>query len=140
MSRKVYIAGPIESAGGNMNEPLFDFVAQRLREQGCEVMNPWDLTRELVGSLAVIQAMSKEERRANRRGLLAKELVWIINNATEVLMLPEWEKSPGARAENAVALALEIPVFEAPNTLLPAFQQRQESKKAAVDAVVIGVK
>jgi hypothetical protein len=111
---KCYIAGPIESVGGNMNEPLFDFVAKKLREQGCEVMNPWELTRELIGPRSKLEAMSKEERKKTRRGLLAKELAWIVNNADAVLMLPGWEKSPGATAEHATAMALNIPVHELP--------------------------
>lgn len=100
-----------------MNEPLFDFVAAQLRKQGCEVLNPWDLTRELIGPLSKLLAMSKEERRATRRGLLAKELVWIINNATVVALLPGWQKSPGATAEHATAVALGIPVFELPDSV-----------------------
>ena len=112
---KVYVAGPMESIGGNMNEPLFDYVSDQLRKQGCEVMNPWDLTRELVGTLAQLQAMNKRERDANRRGLLAKELKWIIDNADYVVMLPNWEISPGATAERATAIALNIPVHELPN-------------------------
>lgn len=112
---KVYVAGPMESVGGNMNEPLFDFVSERLRAQGCEVMNPWDLTRELVGSLAQLQAMNKRERDANRRGLLAKELKWIIDNADYVVLLPNWQISPGAKAEHATALAMNIPVHELPD-------------------------
>ena len=112
--RRVYIAGPMESVGGNMNEPLFDFVAKKLRASGCEVMNPAELTRELIGPISKLMAMSKEERKATRRGLLAKELVWIVNNATTVVMLPGWERSPGATAERATALALNIPVHELP--------------------------
>ncbi len=114
MQKKVYVAGAIESAGGNMNEPLFDYVAKQLRQRGFEVMNPWDLTRELVGTLAQLQAMGKKERAANRRGLLAKELKWIIDNADYVVLLPGWEKSPGATAERATALAMGIPVHELP--------------------------
>src|SRR4249920_1568357 len=93
---RVYIAGPMESVGGNMNEPLFDFVAKKLREQGCEVMSPPELTREVLGPISKLLEMSKEERKRTRRGFLAKELAWIVNNADVVLMLPNWEKSPGA--------------------------------------------
>jgi hypothetical protein len=117
LQHRVYLAGPIESAGGNMNEPLFDYAAKKLRAKGCEVLNPWDLMRELIGPLSKILAMSKEERKAVRRGLLAKELVWIINNATVVALLPDWQKSPGATAEHATAVALGIPIFELPSSV-----------------------
>lgn len=111
---KVYLAGPMESVGGNMNEPLFDFVTKQLRAKGCTVMNPAELTRELIGPIDKLLAMSKDERRKTRKGLLAKELKWIIDNADRVVMLPGWEKSPGATAERATALALNIPVHELP--------------------------
>lgn len=111
----VYVAGPMESVGGNMNEPLFDYVAKQLRATGCTVMNPAELTRELIGPISKVLAMSKEERKKTRKGLLVKEIAWIINNADRVVMLPGWQQSPGATAERAVALAMSIPVHELPD-------------------------
>ena len=111
----VYVAGPIESVGGNMNEPLFDYVAKQLRAKGCTVMNPWEVTRELVGSRAKVELMSKEDRADLRKVLLLKEIAWIINVADRVVLLPAWEKSLGATAERAVALAVNKPVHELPN-------------------------
>lgn len=111
----VYVAGPIESVGGNMNEPLFDYVTKQLREQGCCVMNPWEVTRELVGSREKVELMSKEDRADLRKALLAKEIVWILRTADRVVMLPDWQKSRGATAERAVALAVDIPVHELSN-------------------------
>ena len=110
----IYVAGGMESVGGNMNEPLFDYVTKQLRAKGCTVMNPAELTRELIGPIAKLMAMSKEERKKTRKGLLAKELAWIIHNADRVVLLPGWEKSPGATAERATALAMGIPVHELP--------------------------
>jgi hypothetical protein len=46
-----------------MNEPLFDFMTEKLRELGCEVMNPAELTRELFGS---IEKLAKLDRRRGR--------------------------------------------------------------------------
>jgi Domain of unknown function (DUF4406) len=111
----VYVAGPMESVGGNMNEPLFDYVTKQLRASGCTVMNPAELTRELIGPISKLLAMSKAERKETRKGLLAKELKWIIDNADRVVLLPGWEKSPGATAERATALAMGIPVHELPD-------------------------
>ncbi len=111
----VYVAGPMESVGGNMNEPLFDYVTKQLRAGGCTVMNPAELTRELIGPISKLLAMSKAERKETRKGLLAKELKWIIDNADRVVLLPGWEKSPGATAERATALAMGIPVHELPD-------------------------
>lgn len=119
---KVYIAGPVESSPNpRMNEELFDFATKRLRAQGCEVMNPAELGRELIGPVERLQVMSLEDRKAVRRGLLAKELVWIINNADVVFMLPDWEISPGANAEHATAVALGIEVQYAPDNFMEEF-------------------
>jgi hypothetical protein len=117
--RDVYIAGPIESVGGNMNEPLFDYVAKQLRAEGCTVINPWDMTRELVGSMATIQAMNKEERKALRIIILAREFKYIIDNADtiRIALLPGWQRSSGATAERAIALAMGIPVHELPDSV-----------------------
>jgi hypothetical protein len=98
-----------------MNEPLFDYVAKQLRAEGFTVMNPWDLNRELYGPHAKIQTMSKAERAEMRKVLLTKETAWIINVADRVVLLPGWERSPGAVAERAVAIAVRKPVHELPN-------------------------
>jgi hypothetical protein len=116
-SENIYIGGGMESVGGNWNEPLFDHVAKKLRARGYNVLNPWDLTRELIGPLPKLLAMSKEEQKKTRKGLLAKELVWIINNADRVVLLPDWRRSPGATAEHAVATALNIPTYELPDSV-----------------------
>ena len=120
----VYVAGPVESSPNpRMNEPLFDFAARRLRAQGCFVLNPAELGRELIGTIEHLQSMNLEQRKAVRRGLLVKELTWIINNADVVFMLPDWEISPGAKAEHATALALGIEVQYAPDNFMEEFEK-----------------
>jgi len=124
MQSRVYVAGPVESSPNpKMNEPLFDFAARRLRAQGCFVLNPAELGRELIGSVEKLQAMSLEDRKAVRRGLLAKELTWIVTQADMVFMLPDWEISPGAKAEHATALALGIEVQYAPDNFMEEFKK-----------------
>jgi len=120
MTRKphVYIAGPMNSVGGNFNFPLFDFVALRLRNCGCEVKNPADHAREVIGPLEVIQKLDKKEMKAIRRKMLKHELAWICDHADYMLMLSGWRRSTGATAENALAIALDIPVREVPNIVL----------------------
>lgn len=115
---KVYIAGPMNSVGGNFNFPLFDHVAKRLREKDCEVYSPADHARKAIGPLEMIMKFDKKEMAKKRREMLKDELVWICENADYVLMLPGWERSTGATAERAVALALEIPVHQVPNIVL----------------------
>ena len=112
--QKIYVAGPMESVGGNMNEPLFDYVTAKLRKAGAEVFSPAEFTRQIIGPIAKLAAMSKEDRKVARRGSLAKELVWILNNATQVVLLPGWQQSPGATAEYYTAKAMGIPTHELP--------------------------
>jgi hypothetical protein len=102
---KVYIAGPMDSVGGNFNFPLFDYVAKELRARGFEVFSPADTARELIGPLEVIQKLTKQELQGWRCKLLAREAVWICLEADRMVMLPNWEQSLGAKAEHALALA-----------------------------------
>jgi hypothetical protein len=116
---RVYIAGPMNSVGGNFNFPLFDYVAERLRELNCVVFSPADHAREFIGPLEEIQKLDKKEMAAVRKVMLKDEICWIIDNADFVLMLPGWERSTGATAERAVALAIDIPVRNAPDMTQP---------------------
>lgn len=116
---KVYIAGPMESVGGNWNENLFDDVTERLRKAGCFVFSPAEHARKSFGSIQNMQAMEKVARGAARRSLFVGELTFIIEEADFVLMLPGWEKSPGASAEHAVALAVGKEIRLAPDIIIP---------------------
>jgi Domain of unknown function (DUF4406) len=116
---RIYIAGPMESAGGNWNIPLFDYVAKKLRERGCEVFSPAEHIREMHGDLETVLKLDKQLRKLARREALKDEICWIIDNAQLVFLLPGWERSPGATAERAAALAVGIEVREAGTILLP---------------------
>ena len=117
---RVYIAGPMESAGGNWNIPLFDFVAKKLRALDCEVFSPAEHLRDSFEMLENVLALSKERRKFARNTALKDEINWIIDHAELVLLLPGWEKSPGATAERAIALACGKTVRETGNIILPA--------------------
>lgn len=122
---RIYIAGPMESAGGNWNMPLFDYVAKKLRERGCEVFSPADHIREMHGDLETVKSLAPELRKLARREALKDEICWIIDNAQLVFMLPGWERSPGATSERAVALAVGIEVRESPTIILPTDDEAQ---------------
>jgi Domain of unknown function (DUF4406) len=109
--KSIYIAGPLESAiDGDFNFPAFDRVAQQLRDKGHYVYSPADHARGSLGSLEDILAMSPFALKKARRKILAEELYWLCSNAHLVVLLPGWEKSPGARAERAAAEALGIEI------------------------------
>jgi hypothetical protein len=116
---RIYIAGPMESAGGNWNIPLFDYVAKKLRERGCDVFSPAEHIREMHGDLETVLKLDKSLRKLARKEALKDEICWIIDNAQLVFLLPGWERSSGATAERAVALACGIEVREAGTILLP---------------------
>lgn len=115
----LYIAGPMESAGGNWNFPLFDYVAKKFSEKGFDVFNPAEHFRERYGLIENILAMDKDFRKMARRSALKDEINWIIDVAHKLVLLPGWQQSPGATAERAVALAVGVEVHELPNIILP---------------------
>jgi hypothetical protein len=110
---RVYIAGAMESVGGNMNIPLFNHVAKNLRAAGCVVFNPAEHF-----TLEELAKLDKKQRAARRRAGMKQDFNWIFDNANIILLLPGWEKSPGAVAENALGLALGITVRELPNVII----------------------
>jgi len=120
MSDKVniYLAGAMESAGGNMNFPLFDFVAAKLRAAGFEVCNPADLARQHIGSLDQIRKMSKQDLQIASRELLWMELTWIRYKAKILVLLPGWEQSAGAQIEKQLAEYYGVKVWQAPDVIL----------------------
>ena len=122
---RIYLAGPMESVGGNWNMPLFDFVAKKLREAGAEVFSPVHQMREMFGSQEAVLKLDEEGRRPARKAGLRADFLWIIDNANMVLLLPGWERSPGATAERAVALSIGIDVRETGNVILPAGAGRE---------------
>jgi Domain of unknown function (DUF4406) len=114
---KVYLAGPMSGIEGH-NWPLFDHVAEQLKQQGYDVLNPANVTRDLYGSLEVVLSMPPKNQLHATRLLLATELSWICLNAKKVFLLPGWEKSRGARAEHAAAQVCDIPCFPVPEEML----------------------
>lgn len=115
---RVYIAGPMNSVGGNFNFPLFDFVSEKLTAAGCTVFSPADHARDVIGPLEKIQQLDKQTMAEMRKTLLKREICWIIDTADFVIMLPGWERSSGATAERAIAIAVDKPVREAPGHIL----------------------
>lgn len=114
---RVYVAGPLESVGGNWNFPLFDYAAKNLRRVGCEVFTPADHIRDVFGSLDMVKALDKATLKQARKDALRDEIAWIHDFAELVYLLPGWERSPGATAERAFALAIGIPVIEADSNI-----------------------
>lgn len=96
MSR-VYVAGPM-SGYPQHNYPAFAYAATALRGQGRDVCSPHEIDGGSVGS----QTWEWYMRRALQMLLACDEIV----------LLPGWEQSRGARFEREVAELLKMTVSE----------------------------
>jgi hypothetical protein len=97
------------------NFPAFNAAAAKLRAQGHEVFNPAERDNEKHGTL---------------REALGADLAWICAEANAIALLPGHERSKGATAElaTAVALRLEVILLE-PQRMEYAIQERGEEKQ-----------
>ncbi len=94
---KVYLAGPMRNYP-DFNFPEFHKYAALLRAEGHEVFNPAELGLP----------------QSDMRAILAVELDWICREAEAVALMPGWSKSRGARAEAALARALDLKLMGVP--------------------------
>jgi hypothetical protein len=110
---KVYLAGPMRGIP-NFNFPAFAIAAAKLRWEGHTVFSPAELVNEhhgadiSAGNTAGDEDLATKQYGFNGRGAFADELNWICREADAIALLPGWEKSKGATAERAAALALGL--------------------------------
>ena len=112
---RIYLAGPMRGYP-NFNFPAFDYAAKKLRDEGHEVFSPADKDRELMGATAFINEGGDEDQLARETGYtirtaLGNDLAWICKEADGVALLPGWEKSTGANAERATAIAVGLTII-----------------------------
>ncbi|QIG73324.1 DUF4406 domain-containing protein [Rhizobium phage RHph_Y5A] len=114
---RIYLAGPMSNLP-QFNFPAFHAAAAKLRAEGHYVFNPAeaDIDRSGVdpsvlnptgdpnGSTANIPGLS-------RRECLAADLQWIAMEGEAIALLPGWSNSSGAKAEKALADALNLQVI-----------------------------
>ncbi len=99
----VYICGPMRSHP-NLNHPAFFEAEETLLKAGHKVINPARMDQELGLDPHNSQMDSKFIEDCARRDIDA------VFECDELVLLPKWEKSKGARAEVAVAQWLEKPL------------------------------
>ncbi|AWY09433.1 hypothetical protein vBRpoPV13_76 [Ruegeria phage vB_RpoP-V13] len=105
---KFYIAGPM-SGYEDHNAPAFYAAEESLVAMGTpssQIFNP--IRHE--GSLMVQQGLVKDTQEAYRM-CMAIDCNWICKEATAMYMLTGWERSPGAKAEHALAVCLGLEIF-----------------------------
>ncbi|TJW14480.1 MAG: DUF4406 domain-containing protein [Mesorhizobium sp.] len=90
----IYLAGPMR-AHADLNYPAFNAAASELRKQGHFVFSPPETI-----------PFDTDIRRA-----MAIDTAWICTYADAVALLPGWESSAGATAEQALAKAIGIKVI-----------------------------
>jgi hypothetical protein len=104
---KVYIAGPMTGLPQN-NFPAFDTAAKELRANGHIVISPAELDDPIDRDLAL-----KDLPATKTWGdFLARDVKLIADAGVEaIFLLPDWEKSRGARLEATVGLLCGLKLF-----------------------------
>lgn len=113
---KVYVGGPMRGYA-EFNFPAFNAAAAKLRADGHEVFNPAEKDNERhgkdisKGNEAGCEKIAAEQHGFDLRVALGDDLKWICAEAEGIALLPGWEKSKGATAEHATAVALGLKVI-----------------------------
>lgn len=99
---RLYLSGPM-SGIPEFNAPVFNEAAVKLREQGYEVVSPVE-EDERYGQVLGVNATWGD--------LLARDVKLIADSGIDaIVLLPDWEKSKGARLEVFLCLLLGKSVF-----------------------------
>lgn len=114
---KIYVAGPMQGIP-EFNFPAFHAATRALRAAGHTVFNPAEKDNERhgvdisKGNMAGDESIAAKEHGFNLREALGINLAWICAEADAIALLPGWEKSKGAQAERATAIALGLELIE----------------------------
>lgn len=101
---KFYIAGPM-SGYEDHNAPAFHAAQEHLEAMGVKrenIFNPIISEESLMVQQGLIEGPEAY------RICMRADLDWICDHATHIFMLEGWERSPGAKAEHALALCLNL--------------------------------
>lgn len=114
--KSVYIAGPMRGIP-EFNFPAFFKAEEDLKRLGYKVFNParrdndhhgTDISK---GNPTGDEALAAEQHGFNLREALGADLAFICSTADGIALLPGWERSRGATAEHATAVALGLEVI-----------------------------
>lgn len=113
---KIYVAGPMRGIP-EFNFPAFNAAAAKLRAAGHFVFNPAEKDNERhgtdisKGNATGDEKLATQQHGFNLREALGLDLQFICAEADAIALLPGWEKSKGATAEHATAVALGLEVI-----------------------------
>jgi len=107
--KSCYIAGPMTGIA-EFNFPMFDLVAQCLREEGWQVISPaemdrWDGFDER--GMSGAEPLTDQQRQR-----FARNDIGALLQVDAIIMLPGWERSTGATNESKIAAWLGLDAFE----------------------------
>lgn len=114
---KIYVAGPMRGIP-EFNFPAFYAAAAKLRAAGFVVFNPAERDNEKhgtdisKGNATGDESIATQQHGFNLREALGADLEWICAEADAIALLPGWERSKGANAEHATAIALGLEVIK----------------------------
>ncbi len=138
---KVYLAGPMRGVP-EFNFPAFFAAEEQLIAQGHEVFNPArrdndrhgvDLSK---GNSTGDEAIAASQHGFSLREALRDDTAWITMEADAIALLPGWQRSTGATAERALAIALHLEVMYLPG----ATPNSTEQDPNGIDAKTPGAK
>jgi hypothetical protein len=108
---KIYISGPMTGIE-KYNFPLFNAAAKRLRKLGYTALNP-------------AENFGGKPDGIPRCDLMRIDITMLLQ-ADAIAMLPGWKSSCGAKLEHAIAVELNLPVWDMMELLTSASRQRAE--------------
>lgn len=109
---RVYLAGPMRGYP-QFNFPAFDKAASLGRALKWEVISPADMDREHGFDERVHHDFTPGERREFIRRDVEAIMSLRAEDGDAIAMLPNWEKSGGARAEYALAKWARLKILDA---------------------------
>lgn len=111
---KIYLAGKMQGIP-QFNFPLFYNEAAKLRAAGHTVFNPAQRDVTMFGEAPFLNSrdgsLPLPGIEFSLREALRDDTNFICMEADAIALLPGWEKSNGARAEHALAVALDLKII-----------------------------
>ena len=108
---KYYLAGPM-TGYPKFNFPLFTKVTADLREKGMEIVSPVETDEPDMQEIAwkSKDGTHDEQFKETWGQVLAKDVELIADHIDGIILLPDWQKSKGARLECFVGLGCKLPI------------------------------
>lgn len=111
----IYTAGPMTGLP-QFNIPAFQRVARRLRKEGYTVVSPVELDSDAIRQEALASPDGAMPATGKIGGetwgqILARDVRVIADHVDCIVVLPNWERSRGARLEVFVALLCKKPIY-----------------------------